>query len=153
MPKLARSLDTCRLGELRWAVDRCRNRAHSSERRIHAVYAHHAEKRTLAELAQKYGVSKRAVSKWVAAFRNGGVSALKSRPRIGISPGLDAAKQEALLTYLDAHRKGTESETREWLEQQLKRKVSRSFARYWRDVTLTKLGVPRRKRSIWRRRG
>ena len=146
MPKLPRTLDPIHLDELRWAIDRCRGKARGSERRFLAVFAHHAEKRTLAELAQKHGVSKRAVSKWVAAFRNGGAAALKSTPRKGKPPRLDAKEQESLTDYLSTHRTATESEVLQWLSTRLRRKVTRAFARYWRDAALKKLGVSRRKR-------
>jgi transposase len=151
MSKLPRTLDTIHLDELRWAIERCRGQGRGSERRFLAVFAHHAEKRTLAELAQKHGVSKRAVSKWVATFRNGGVDALESTPRKGKAPRLDANDQEALTDYLAAHRTPTESEARQWLSTRLGREVSRSFARYWKDVAFKKLGVPRRKRCRVRR--
>ena len=151
MSKLPRTLDTIHLNELRWAIERCRGKGRGSERRFLAVFAHHAEKRTLTELAQKHGVSKRAVSKWVAAFRNGGADSLESTPRNGTPPRLDAKDQEALTDYLATHRAATESETRQWLSTRLEREVSRSFARYWKDVIFKKQAGPRRTRCRVRR--
>ncbi|MBC7368799.1 MAG: helix-turn-helix domain-containing protein [Undibacterium sp.] len=151
MPKQPRSLDAACLDDLRWAIDRSRGKGRSYEQRLLAVVAHHTEKRTLAEIAQKHGVTKRAVSKWVAAFQQGRIAALKPKPRKGKPARLTDSDQHALTEFLSAQTTATELETRQWLGMRLQREVPRSFARYWKGVIFKKLGVPRRKRLRVRR--
>lgn len=114
--------------------------------RIKAVLAHHTEKRTLAELALQCGVTKRAVSKWVAAFRLGGAQALLGNVAVGRRPTLSPDEANGLTAFLREHPTAKEYAVQGWLINHLGREVSLGCARYWRIAVLDGLGIRRRKR-------
>ncbi len=114
--------------------------------RIKAVLAHHTEKRTLEELARQWGVTKRAVSKWVAAFRLGGVRALMGNGAAGRRPTLSADEIDGLKAVLRQHPAMKEAAVKVWLVNHLGREVTLGCARYWRVAALDGMGVRRSKR-------
>ena len=55
---------------------------------------------TQKDVAAFLGVSTRAVSKWMAAYRAGGEEGLKARPRPGAKPKLSKRQEQAVLTWM-----------------------------------------------------
>ncbi|MBC7368915.1 MAG: helix-turn-helix domain-containing protein [Undibacterium sp.] len=87
---------------------------------------------TQKELAMTYGVSKRTVAGWIAAYRTGKIEALRPRGRQGgRSPSLDFSVQEVLLAKIRERVLCKPALIHSWLEAHMGKKLKTTTVRYW----------------------
>jgi transposase len=96
------------------------------KQRLEAVQSGLAKGLSLAEIAEKGGVSPRTIGEWFERFRKGGVDSLLTRKEKGKGPAswLDARAWKDFRSQLAQGQWHRAEDARGWLQSRLKRKLS-----------------------------
>jgi transposase len=88
--------------------------AQREERRLAAARLFARGRRDLAEIARQFGVSRQSVSRWFAAWADGGRAGLRAQPKTGRRPEIDAEAWTRLQPILAAGARAAGYDTERW---------------------------------------
>jgi transposase len=93
-----------------------------------------------AEVARRLGVTRTTVSEWNAQLENGGLDALKRRPR-GRPPGLDVAQRRELMRALSGGALAEGFATELWTLPRVGQLIERRFGRAYSESQVWRILV------------
>ena len=101
--------------------------AQREERRMAAARLFRAGGLSDAEIARQLGVTRAAVSRWHAAWRQGGAARLAARPKTGRPPRLSAAQWQRLAVVIERGARAAGFDTERWTLRRIAAVIARQF--------------------------